>query len=346
MFIKKTISISPQNTLANEALREYTEHVGNKYHAIEPSYQGLIPGNILRRMGRSNKLGVAAGNMLLAGQDYGLDGIIMASTNGGIQDSLKFLNQIMDYEEGTLLPTNFIQSAPNTVAGNIAILDQLNKYNTTHVQTGTAFENSLLDAKMQFHLGHANNLLVGAVEEISEFNYNIEESAGYFKVEETTSTHLLQSKTEGTVIGEGANLFILEKQAKGKSVEIVDTISRNFLHEEVVLPCTKEFLKTSNYGIENIDGLVLGYSGDTRTNAFYNHLEASFTDANIYTFKNLCGEFATASSFSLWMANELLLGKNMYPEAIKKQVKEKPKTMLIYNNYLGKHHGWILVRLT
>ena len=133
MFIKDLACISPQRTY-NEAFFESEPqvHVGNRYAALEPGYGSLIPAGLLRRMGKAVRMGVGTGLPLIQ-KNGALDGIILGTANGGLEDCLKFLNQIVDYEEGTLTPTNFVQSTPNSVAGNLALMSKNTGYNTTHV---------------------------------------------------------------------------------------------------------------------------------------------------------------------------------------------------------------------
>ena len=64
------------------------------------------------------------------------------------EDCIRFLNQIVQYDEGTLTPTNFVQSTPNAIASTIGMNLQCHGYNITHVHRGNAFENALLDALM------------------------------------------------------------------------------------------------------------------------------------------------------------------------------------------------------
>ena len=101
--------------------------------------------NILRRMGKAVRIGVGAALPLLDGSSNP-DGILIGSANGGMEDCIKFLNQVMEYDEGRLTPTNFVQSTPNAIAAQIGLATLNKGYNITHVHRGLAFENALLDA--------------------------------------------------------------------------------------------------------------------------------------------------------------------------------------------------------
>jgi hypothetical protein len=159
-YIHQTSSISPQHSPGNVDLNILFEPVDKKLHAIEPVYGGIPPG-VLRRMGKAVRMGVGAALPLL---HSGIvpDGIIIGTTDGGKEDSAKFLNQIVDYDEGMLTPLNFVQSTPNAVAAQIGLLTKNHGYNITHLQPGLAFEFAMIDADMMLNENPLNNYLLGA----------------------------------------------------------------------------------------------------------------------------------------------------------------------------------------
>lgn len=186
MYIIDSACISPQQTFDNAFFDGHVKvHEGDRYLAVEPAYGQMIPAGLLRRMGKAVRMGVGAGLPLI--QKNQVDGIILGTANGGLEDCLKFLNQIVDYHEGTLTPTNFVQSTPNAVAGNLALMSKTTGYNATHVHKGLAFEAALLDAMMLLDEKPAQRLLLGSIEEISDYNHNIDLLSGSFKTGYFTS---------------------------------------------------------------------------------------------------------------------------------------------------------------
>lgn len=184
-------------------------------------------------------------------------------------NSINFLKQVFDYNEGNLTPTNFIQGTPNSTAGSIAQLTNNNKYNITHVQKGLAFENSLIDALMLFESKDASSLIVGNVEELSDYNYNLDYSAGIYKKEEVNSETLLQSNTKGTVGGEGSAMFLLNLNKGNSSVKILDVGQISFAAKEEVKGAMITFLQKNKLHINKIDALVFGINGDIVLDNFY-----------------------------------------------------------------------------
>ncbi|PCI99431.1 MAG: hypothetical protein COB15_04410 [Flavobacteriales bacterium] len=344
MYITDLYSISPQKTFDNSIFEgEVEAFFGNKYYAIEPNYAELIPKGLLRRMGKAVRLGIGAGMPLIKKQND-IDGIILGTASGGLDDCIKFLNQIVEYDEGTLTPTNFVQSTPNSIAGHLALMSKNSGYNNTHMGMGLAFESAILDAFLLFEEGEVSKLLIGNVEETSEHNHNIDTFAGYFKDTEITSTDLLNSNSKGSVRGEGSALFIVSKNKENAICELADVHQFTYPKDKDIEKRAIEFLEKNKLAPNDIDGLILGFSGDNRYDFWYNDLMNSFPEANVYTYKNLVGEYATASGFATWLGAQILNEKNIPNEAIYKKTNKSPKSILIYNNYLGAQHGFILMK--
>ncbi len=335
MYIKSTHCISPQHSTNDELFSgnvvQFERHL---YEAIEPSYQEIIPRNLLRRMGKAVRLGIGAALPLLKDQD--VDGIVIGTGNGGLEDCIKFLNQIMKYEEGTLTPTNFVQSTPNSLAGLIALMTKTTGYNATHVHRGAAFESALLDAKLLVEEG-AEKLLVGGFEELSDYNANIESLGGLFKEVPVSSNELLQSNTPGTVYGEGAAMFMIGRYQENAIAEVVDVTQISTEKTEDVMLALDAFLDKN--AIIGVDEVYLGRNGDSVTNHFYNAV-AKRLNTNESNFKHLCGDYPASSSFAMWLAAKHFSGKTLTLH------KNRPQSILIYNHFRGQQHGFILLKPT
>src|SRR6478609_4855993 len=179
-YIHQSICISPQESFDQINLSALREPVDNQLRAIEPKYENIPPG-ILRRMGKAVRIGVGAALPLVKSADNYFNGVVIGTSNGGMEDCIKFLNQIVQYEEGQLTPGNFVQSTPNAIAAQIGLLSKNQGYNITHVHRGLSFENALLDASMMLADNPDHQYLLGAVDEISAYNYNIDLLAGWYK---------------------------------------------------------------------------------------------------------------------------------------------------------------------
>lgn len=344
MYIKDLYAISPQMThdLSFErgdwqVLKDFT------YKAMEPSYQDLIPNAQLRRMGKAVRMGIGVSLPLLT-RNPKPDGIIFGTANGGLEDCIKFLNQIVEYNEGTLTPTNFVQSTPNALAGQVALLSENQGYNMTHVNGSLAFESALLDAELFFdaHRGADKTILLGAVEEISDYNYNIDRLGDRFKDELISNDELLSSATKGSYCGEGSTQFVLSNNPDGSLAKFTGIKQSSYLSIEELNGFVSEFLQENQLSISDIDCLLLGKNGDARTDCWYEQLEQLFGEKPRVYFKKAVGEYRTVSAFAAYLAVRILNGQATH--VIENGASAGPRTILIYNHFDAVRHSLILIQ--
>lgn len=349
MYITDLKAISPQKTYQNELLQgAKVDHAAKVYHVIEPDYMEFIPKGLLRRMGKAVRMGVGTGLPLVEAHPD-LDGVLIGTANGGLEDCIKFLNQIVEYNEGVLTPTNFVQSTPNAIAGQLALMGTNRGYNITYTNGGLSFENSILDALLLFEEKAANKLLIGGLEEISDYNYNIDSLAGKYKDEIVADNELLNSTSPGTVCGEGASMFVVEAQADRAYAQILDVAQATYPTEEDLAFVVDEMLQRQGLKRSDIDTVMLGYNGDGRHEAWYNFVgDTVFAEANTLSFKNLIGDYRSCSAFAVWLSAHLLNGSRDFLPLI--QLKNRRASdisrILIYNHFDGVRHGAILLSKT
>lgn len=344
MYIKDLNCISPQATFDGAFFEtKPVIHDGSQYPAMEPSYAGKIPNGLLRRMGKSNRMITGAGMELL--EKWKTDGIIIGTTDGGMDDCHKFLNQIIAYEEGTLTPTTFVNGAPSSPAGGLALMSKNSGYNNTHSNKGLSFENCLMDATLLFEEGAAKRLLIGCVEEISPAQFRIESLAGYIKKEEISADRLYPATTPGAVNGEGTALFIVEPTPENAIAEIVDFDMISHPEPGDLQAKIDQLLSRCDMSRSDVDDLILGYSGDSTSDGVYDEVAAQFSEeTGLISFKNMFGENPSASSFATWFGAHLLSGKAAPRMSVLRAGVAAPKKILIYNHYQGAQHGFVLIR--
>lgn len=343
MYIYKSHSIFAQDiNCVVDATLPLTHPQDKCLLAIEPTFES-IPPNILRRMGKAVRMGVGCGLPLIEQLKVDLSGIIIGTAHGGMEDCIRFLNQIVEYDEGVLTPTNFVQSTHNAIAAQLGLLSKNNNYNTTHVQKGLAFENALLDALM-WSKNNNGNYLIGGLDEISEYNYTIECLTGWYKDEFLNNMELYQSTTRGTIAGEGASMFLVGSQPHKALGKVHDVL---LLHSSDLKEITRQlynFLEKNNTTIPDIDSVILGENGDIEMHDFYQNIEILFPACNILRYKHLSGEYPTVSALSLNIALQLLKNEKLAVHMYKKVVHTTaPTNVLIYNTFRGEQHGFVLV---
>jgi len=345
-YIHQSSCISAQQTFGTAAIASLQDAVNNRLQVIEPSYEG-IPTGILRRMGKAIRMGVGAALPLIKGS-VAIDGIIIGTANGGMEDCIKFLNQIIEYDEGMLTPTNFVQSTTNAIAAQIGLLSVNKGYNATHVQRGLAFENALLDAAMLLKENAAASYLVGGVDEISAYNYNIDYLDGWFKKQPLAAKDLYSSNTAGSMAGEGATMFLVNNKPEGAAARVAGLCLLHTGDETLLAAQLELFLKKHLPAGEQIDLLLSGEDGDNRLNKFYDAVESVLDNhAAVARFKHMMGEYATVTAAAVWLAVSVLKNQTVPLHMIKKDAKPSAyQRILISNNHKGRQHSFILVENT
>lgn len=324
-YIHKAICISPQDTFQVGVPEMVNDAVNNQLLALEPPYEGISPG-VLRRFGKAARIGIGAA-MPLIKDGTRPDGMIIGTANGGMEESIRFLKQIVEYNEDMLAPGSFVQSTANAIAAQLGMITKNMRYNITHVHKAHAFENAVIDTAMMLAENPDNNYLVGGVDEIGTYNYNIEFGAGWYKKENISTTELYTSSTPGSIAGEGAAMFLVNNKkenalAELKAMHVFHSGNPVYIKQQLKL-----FIEKNVSAGEKIDMFMTGENGDVRYKEIFPACESLF-DKNVVIarFKHLCGEYPTASSFALWLACEL-----------------PAKNILIYNFYQGVQHSFMLL---
>lgn len=347
-YINGVGCISTQKTFDTVFLEEaVVNNSENVLSIVAPVYKDYISPAAIRRMAKGVKNGIVASALAMKDANVeNVDAIITGTGLGCIEDSEKFLKNILDNNEEFLTPTSFIQSTHNTVGAQIALSLQCKGYNFTYVNGAVSFESALLDAKMQIEENEANSILVGGVDENGEYTLSLFKLARRIKKENDLPAEVLNAKSTGVIYGEGASFFVLENERKANTyAEILDVEIVNKLEENEIESALISFLKTNNLQISDLDAVVLGFDGNSDSDFYYKNLsENTFAETPQLYYKHLSGEYDTASAFALWMASKVIKTQEI-PEIIKVNSVSKPtyNTILLYNQVNGKNHSFTLL---
>jgi len=321
MFIHDTSCISAQQTFGEIDLENLRVSENNQLIAVEPADTN-IPLRILRRMGKAVRIAVVAATPLME-RNPNLRGITIGTANGGFEDCIKFLNQVVEYEEGILTPTNFVQSTPNGITSQVGMISKNLGHNNTHVHKGLSFEMAMLDAMMLLKENPESKYLLGGVDEISPSNYNIEEKDGWHKSSSCTNLNLYSDPSEGSITGEGAALFVVGADKNGALAEITGLKAIHSTEPEVIIGHLQEILAT-----HQPDLLISGENGDPRFLPYFEAVEKELPGIPVVRFKHLFGEYTTVSAAALWLAVQTLNNHLLPAHAIKSgEVHDAPKQM-------------------
>jgi len=336
MYIRSASAVSPQASF-NQMLSAPAVYTDDKLHCIEPDYSKYIDSKLIRRMSRIIKMGVAAALEALKDAEISMpDAIVTGTAYGCLADTDAFLSRMVEFNEELLSPTSFIQSTHNTVGAQIALMLQCHHYNNTYVHRGSSFEAAVLDAQSLIEEGEAENILVGAVDEIIENSHTIISRLGIYK--KCESNKLLNSGTDGTMAGEGASFFVFSKNKDHNSIAKLEDVKTYYKTSRKVENIIQNFLMENNVPVENLDLIILGNNGDAKTDEHFNTVaQHLFGGKRLVGYKNYCGEYPTSAAFALWMATMMIEHGKKINNAT------SPKKILIYNNYKLKYPSLYLL---
>jgi 3-oxoacyl-(acyl-carrier-protein) synthase len=346
-YINGTGCISPQKSIDSDwFFDDILPAKGDYFDAIEPSYKEFIAPNLLRRMGRAIKMGVAAGNIAIHQADAkNVDAIITGTGLGCFEDSERFLLAILNNDEQFLTPTSFIQSTHNTVGSQIALIMKCHDYNFTYVHRGFSFESTLQDALMLFEEGK-ETILIGGIEEHTPNFIILNRKAHKFQMQDPEKP-IWKSTTPGIQLSEGTAFFVLNKTNTEKSLACVEGIQTLYKPKtsQVIWKKLEAFLKLHDITLSDIDVTLMGFSGDVDFDAKLQELLPVIEKESVAaSYKNVCGEYHTASAFAMWTATKLI-EKQQLPRvlAISDKTPSKIKYVLIINQYLGINYSFTLL---
>ena len=347
IYINGVGVISPQESILGfpENFKAYSDEY---LKCIEPNYKDFINPIQLRRMSRILKMGTAAAKLCLTDSSVEMpDAIITGTAMGCIEDTEKFLGTMIENKETLLTPTSFIQSTHNTVSAQVALMLKCNSYNYTYVNRGFSFESCLLDAQLMINDHEADNILVGGIDEITNNHFSITKKIGWWK-EPTNSSELLNSKTKGSIAGEGTAFFMLSNSKTEKSYARFSGIKTFFkpADKNEIKENINQFVAENDLSMSDIDTVIYGLNGDIELDKVYYSLKDElFKHSNPLYFKHLCGEYHTSSSFAFWIASEILKHQHI-PESlfIDGNQKSQPKNFMVYNHFQNRNHSLILLR--
>ena len=344
VYIRSSACISPQKTFNDDFLIEAVECTGTRLPAIEPDYKELIDPKQIRRMSHVIKMGVATAKKCLQDAAVEMPGAIVTGTAFGcMEDTITFLTRIVEEHEEMLPPTAFIQSTHNTIAAQIALMLQCHNYNLTYVHKGISFESALTDGIMLLKEGDAENVLVGATEEMVDTSFKVLTRLGLYKRHPVSNLDLFKEQSKGTIGGEGAAFFLLEDKPSPDSLaELTDL--KTLYKPKNIEAAIEEFFRANSVDVNDIDLVVTGRNGDTRNDEIYDALgQTLFKKTAVANYKHLCGEYPVSSSFALWLTANILKNHIVPSVVLEKGAAVSPKKILIYNHYQQKYHSLMLV---
>lgn len=361
MYIRATGNISPQKTFGHQPWAvPPVEYTTNRLACIEPDYKEFIDPKQIRRMSRIIRMGVTAAMECLQEAGIGVpDAIITGTAYGCLEDTNSFLSKMVEFNEELLTPTAFIQSTHNTIGAQIGLMLQCNNYNNAFVHRGFSFESALLDGLLLLKENDASNVLVGAIDEITNASHTILNRFGLYRQGAVSNLDLdktnpvptgpagFASRPKGTVAGEGASFFLLANEPAATDYAKLDGLHTFYKPKGIreIEEQITDFIERQAISMQDIDLVITGKNGDAAADQGYEQLgQTVFRNKYPINFKYLCGEYPTASAFAMWLGATILRSGSVPAGlAFNGSTSGKIKRVLIYNHYLGIHHSLSLL---
>lgn len=333
IYINGIGNISPLGTYGRNMDTSAEPIFENHFKAAEPAYREYIDPKLIRRMSRVIKMSVASS--VIALKEAMLekpDAIITGTGLGCLQDTIRFMDSIVENQEQLLNPASFIQSTHNTISGQIALMFSCQGYNSTYAHRNFSFESALLDAFLQLQENPSKNILVGGADELTEVSYTLMKRLGYWKAEQSNPKDFLVADTDGTLAGEGSTYFLLSGNKSPQSYAKIKDVASFFCpeKEEVIMSKFQNFIDRNKVEPEKTI-LISGRNGDARFDDIYSKVEQELPTGRMYTYKDKCGEYHTSSAFALAYAANLLNSHNDTNQA------------LIFNQLKKSNYSFILI---
>jgi len=348
-FINGIGNISPQKTFDPDVfLTEITQYDKNVLTCVAPDFKAYINPIQMRRLSRMLRIGLSAATICLRDSKISIpDGIIVGTGYGFLDETAKFLRELLNQGEAQLTPTYFMQGTANALAGLVALTIKCMGYNNTYASKGFGFENALTDAMLQLNENASSNILIGAFEEAAEIQYNASIRASHFKTEFINNLSLFDTHTKGSIQGEGSAFFMLSGQPSSTTWCKLADMKLLYKPDQTELQNAIDyFLADNNLNSGQIDLVINGVSGDVEHDVIMHSLISYlFEDVAQARFKHLCGEHTTATSFALWLG-AMILKKQEVPAIVKvpsTKATAKLERILILNQYMSKSFTFILL---
>jgi 3-oxoacyl-(acyl-carrier-protein) synthase len=348
-YINSIGLISPQMTYDGSFFQTpLNESTGFFMSCVEPSYKEFINPVKLRRMSRILKMGLGASSICLNNlKGTQIDAVVVGTGYACINDLVKFLVSVLDENEQSLSPIPFINSSHNTVAGQIAMMNNLKGYNNTYCNRGNSFESAIIDALMLIQEEEAENVLVGGIDEYSSHGYLLLDMQNSWRKEPVSNLDLFASEKPGTINGEGAGFFILGKNACEETfAKITGVHAFQTQESEKDMLIIEAFLKKHNTSVSEIDVAVLGRNGDVNTDIMYQQVEDNLLakDTGLVYYKHLCGDYPTSAVFATWLGANILKTGIIPPAVTFRNANRKSlKKILVYTHFKDSNRSLMLL---
>lgn len=323
-YVNSIEQVSCQKPLSDEWFDSPCIYEEKYVRAQEPDTKELIVPSEARRMSKILRRMVCTAITALNNSKIKQpDAIITGTGMGCMENSEKFLIDLIRFGEQCLKPTLFMQSTHNTISSLIAIILKCHGYNNTYSHRGISFDSALFDAWLQIRGGMIRTALVGSHDEVTPFMDLVLERTHpeYTVVSEASVSAMLSCFTNDNAICEVADARLFHRP---------------------------DFSTIANQLNEDENNLVmLGVNGNRINDEPYKMLISSlaFTPYTLQ-YKNIFGDNFSASALGFYAAVKIL-EKQRIPQFLNwgndSEYDRQIKNITLLNHTDGA--SWSMIRL-
>ncbi len=337
IYVLSATQISMQKPLSEEWMSCPIAYSEPFVRSINPSFNGYVSPNEMRRIGVVLKRAIATSTEAL--KQSGLptvDAIFTGTGYGCIENSELFLDVMCREGEDLQKPTCFMQSTHNTISSMVAIQTKNHGYNVTYSHKGVSFDSALLDAWTQFRLNMIRSALVGGFDEMTPSFFQILKRGGVFD--------------EGTILcGEAAVSIVLGDNDEGHRALCMLTGFKMLYRPslETMKDAVRQLLENAGKRMSDVDAVLTGMNGCEDTdNANLSEAKAMFGDRPLLKYKHIFGESMTSSGLGFYAAASCLKS-GFIPSAMFVDDADisgsKPHCIILYNRSDGNNYSITLI---
>lgn len=346
-YIRSASAITAQNTFEQEQLlNEIISYDAARLKAIEPDYKQYLDPKAIRRMSRIVKMGLTtAKDALQQAAVEQPDAIITGTAYGCLEDTGVFLRGMIGQQEQDLSPTAFIQSTHNTVGAQVALNLKCHRYNNTFVHKGFSFEHALTDALLLLAEDEAQQVLVGAIDELTDDSFAILNRFNLYKNGDVNTSTLYANPSTGTIAGEGSAFFVLSASPQPGDMAVLEAMEIFYNPENAAEVQQKivNFLTVQSLATGDISIVLTGKNGDKETDQFIGQYTNNIFDGSqLCAYKHLFGEYPTVAGPALWLGAQVLKNQAI-PDALMAKASAPLNKVLIINQYKNKYFSLMLL---
>jgi hypothetical protein len=216
---------------------------------------------------------------------------------GCLEDAGIFLENLISKDEREPMPARFPNSVHNAPAAQIAIDQDACAMNSAPTMGEISFESALWQGMRQLEIGEADCALVGAVDELNKYPLAIGSRWGLWN--------------EKTIPGEGAMIASLTRLENSATPLARMTAVRLGRYRKPFEAEREANWIAAAVDLKNVEIILSGAKGWTALDENYSAVVTALSvragrTLEHQTYKQLCGEFHSASAFGFSMAVDLV----------------------------------------